>query len=183
MAKEKLCNISFRMNIEWDEHDLEWHAIKHQNIENSNIDDTVSRLKDTVRNLIPQMKDELNKFSDNAIVEIKVDSIYSGSVIALFTVIWDAAKTVKDAYDIVKMITDVSELFMKSQLKEKIGYKFHIYTYSLNKADERKTHSTGVVSAPIIKRDAFFYYLLIANIAQAVIIGALVFGAVTKMYF
>ena len=33
------------------------------------------------------------------------------------------------------------------------------------------------------KRDAFFYYLLIANIALIIIIGVLVFGAVRKVYF
>ena len=33
------------------------------------------------------------------------------------------------------------------------------------------------------KRDAFFYYLLIANIALILIIGVLVFGAVRKVYF
>ena len=33
------------------------------------------------------------------------------------------------------------------------------------------------------KRDAFFYYLLIANIVLLLIIGVLVFGAVRKVYF
>lgn len=33
------------------------------------------------------------------------------------------------------------------------------------------------------KRDAFFYYLLVANIVLLVIVGVLVFGAVKTMYF
>ena len=33
------------------------------------------------------------------------------------------------------------------------------------------------------KRDAFFYYLLTANIVMLLIIGVLVFGAVRKVYF
>lgn len=33
------------------------------------------------------------------------------------------------------------------------------------------------------KRDAFFYYLLVANIVLLVIVGVLVFGAVKTVYF
>lgn len=33
------------------------------------------------------------------------------------------------------------------------------------------------------KRDAFFYYLLVANIILLVIVGVLVFGAVKAVYF
>ena len=33
------------------------------------------------------------------------------------------------------------------------------------------------------KLDAFFYYLLVANIVLLVIVGALVFGAIRTVYF
>lgn len=33
------------------------------------------------------------------------------------------------------------------------------------------------------KRDAFFYYLLVANVILLVIVGVLVFGAVKTVYF
>ena len=146
----------------------------------------ISYLKNTIVEIMPQMKDELNKFADNAIKEVRVDSLYDGSVIALITVIWEVAKTVKDAYDIAKMIEEVSQLFMQSKLKEKLKDDFYVNSYVLNFDDKKyknQKHPTQAEKVVFKKRDGFFYYLLAANIVQAVIIGALVFKAVMKVYF
>ena len=184
MAKKRLSNISFRIRIDWNEEEPRWikNSCRVSFNDNLNIDPILS-LQHTVKDNISLMKDELNKFCDNAIEDVKVDSIYDGSIIALFTVIWDAAKTAKDAYDIVKMVTEVSELFMRGKLKEKYGYRFAVDTHPINKSEKNNRNVDNQISYPIVKRDAFFYYLLIANIAQAIIIGTLVFGAVTKLYF
>ncbi|MCQ2514905.1 MAG: hypothetical protein MJ089_07455 [Ruminococcus sp.] len=97
----------------------------------------IEYLKDIVVELIPLMKSEFNTYFDDVIVDVKANSIYEGSIIALFTVIWDTAKTVKDAYDIIKMVNEVSELFMRSKLKEEFENKFYIHTVSINKSDKR----------------------------------------------
>ena len=195
LQEEKTQSLSFEMHIQWEEtseRNPKWNKRLYNDMERNRNDDMyeddfpISYLKNTIVGIMPQMKDELNKFADNAIKEIRVDSFYDGSVIALLTVIWDTAKTVKDAYDIAKMIREVSQLFMKSKLKEKLKDDFYVNSYVLNFDDKKyknQKHPTQAEKVVLKKRDGFFYYLLAANIAQALIIGALVFKAVMKVYF
>ena len=48
--------------------------------------------------------------------------------------------------------------------------------------EEKMPWDRSVVSS-VEKHDAFFYYLLVANIVLLVIVGVLVFGAVRTVFF
>lgn len=186
MVKSKKQTLSFRIHIRWNYEDAiaynQREYVDRSRCQEENIFE--KDLRAAVTDILPQMKGELNKFADGAIEEVKVQSIYEGSIIALFSVVWNTANTVKDAYDIAHMVRDVSELFAKGKLKEKMKCSFDVDTYGLQSERDRDKFPVRSVSTKMLyRRDTFFYYLLVANILEAIIIGALVFGAVMKVYF
>lgn len=138
-----------------------------------------------------EIKGELSKYIDLAVLDVQVQSVYEGSIEVLFTVILnflDLVGELKDLYDAIILIREISERYIGRRLKEEYGDYFRVrvntilpgeYSYRFIRNNTKEKIET--VSSP--KRDAFFYYLLIVNIILILVVGMLVFGAVQKVYF
>ena len=91
-------------------------------------------------------------------------------------------------YDAVKLIREIAGKHVAMKLKNEYGDYFIVKVDAVSPDiyDHRYGREFMVGKSEMdenSKRDVFFYYLLIANIALILIIGILVFGAVRKVYF
>lgn len=91
-------------------------------------------------------------------------------------------------YDAVRLIREISERHINKKLSDRFGRHFTVDTYVVVpeyrdhwQLEEKMIGVRGDSSAA--KWNAFFYYLLVANIVLLVIVGVLVFGAVKAVYF
>lgn len=123
--------------------------------------------------------------------EVQVQAVYEGSIEILFTVILnflDLVGELKNLYDIVKLICELSERHINKKLSDRFGRHFKVDTYVIVPYEDRYLwHEENKMYMQrdnnIEKRDAFFYYLLVANIVLLMIVAVLVFGAVKVVYF
>lgn len=147
---------------------------------------------EAVRIINSELKSHLQKYTDICIDEVQVQAVYEGSIEIIYTVILGFLSLVsglKDLYDAVHLIREISEHHINKKLSDRFGRHFKVDTYVIVPESrdfwrlEEKMRWSCSVGRNKEKRDAFFYYLLVANIVLLVIVGVLVFGAVKTMYF
>ena len=151
-----------------------------------------SDILETIKTAInAELKEELSKYTNLKVSDVQVQAVYEGSIEVVFTVVLSFLELVgglKDLYDAVKLIREIAGKHIAMKLKNEYGDYFIVnmdavspdiydHRYAREFTEGKSEMDEG------FKRDAFFYYLLIANIALILIIGVLVFGAVRKVYF
>lgn len=146
---------------------------------------------EAVRIINSELKPEMQKYTDISIEEVQVQAVYEGSIEIIYTVILSFLNLVsglKDLYDAVHLICEISERHINKKLSDRFGRHFKVDTYVIVpeykdhwRLEEKMIGAQGDSSAA--KRDAFFYYLLVANIVLLVIVGMLVFEVVKTVYF
>lgn len=151
-----------------------------------------SDILETIKTAInAELKEELSKYTNLKVSDVQVQAVYEGSIEVVFTVVLSFLELVgglKDLYDAVKLIREIAGKHIAMKLKNEYGDYFIVsmdavspdiydHRYARKFTEGKSEMDEGS------KRDAFFYYLLIANIALILIIGVLVFGAVRKVYF
>ena len=151
-----------------------------------------SDIVETIKTAInAELKEELSKYTNLEVSDVQVQAVYEGSIEVVFTVVLSFLELVgglKDLYDAVKLIREIAGKHIAMKLKNEYGDYFivNMDAVSPDIYDHRYAGKFTVEKSEMdesSKRDAFFYYLLIANIALILIIGVLVFGAVRKVYF
>lgn len=138
-----------------------------------------------------ELKPGLQKYTDISIEEIQVQTVYKGSIEIIYTVILGFLNLVgglKDLYDAVRLIREISERHINKKLSDRFGRHFKVDTYVIVPESKdywrfEEMRWDWRVDRGVEKRDAFFYYLLVANIRLLIIVGVLVFGAVKAVYF
>ena len=146
---------------------------------------------ETERIINNDLKDELQKYTSLSIQEVQTQSVYEGSIEIIFTVILSFLELVgglKDLYDAVYLLKEIAERHINKKLSNKFGNHFRVDTYVIAPREEdywrfEKRYMVEQGSNGEVKRDAFFYYLLVANVVLLLIVGVLVFGAVKTVYF
>lgn len=149
----------------------------------------ILKITDTAINA--ELKEELSKYTNLKVSDVQVQAVYEGSIEVIFTVVLDFLNLVgglKDLYDAVKLIRKIAEQHITKKLKNEYGDYFIVKVDAVSPdlydlRYDRKFIVGKLEMDESSKRDAFFYYLLIANIVLLLIIGVLVFGAVRKVYF
>ena len=146
---------------------------------------------EAIRIINSELKSELQKYTPISIKEVEAQAVYEGSIEIIYTVVLgflDLVGGLKDLYDAVRLIKEISERHINKKLSDRFGRHFKVDTYVIVpeyrdqwRLEEEMIGAQGGVSAA--KRDAFFYYLLVANIVLLIIVGVLVFGAVKTVYF
>ena len=122
---------------------------------------------------------------------MQTQSVYEGSIEIIFTVVLSFLELVgglKDLYDSVHLISEISERHIKKKLSDKFGNHFRVDTYVIAQREEdywrfEKRYTVVQVNEEKPQRDTFSYYLLVANIVLLLIVGVLMFGAVKTVYF
>jgi len=145
-----------------------------------------------------ELKDECEQFIDIPIIDIKVKSVYEGSIELFFVVIFGVIATmasIKDLHDSLDFLRTLAEKKLEKRFREKYGDYFKI---NINKQIPRNTDYYDDLKyvrrhglAPFFwsqhegksKRDGFFWYLVVSNLVLLAIVVALVANAVKKMYF
>ena len=149
----------------------------------------ILKITDTAINA--ELKEELSKYTNLKVSDVQTQAVYEGSIEVIFTVVLDFLNLVgglKDLYDAVKLIRKIAEQHITKKLKNEYGDYFIVKVDAVSPdlydlRYDRKFIVGKLEMDESSKRDAFFYYLLIANIVLLLIIGVLVFGAVRKVYF
>lgn len=146
---------------------------------------------EAVRIINNDFKPEFQKYTTISIKEVQVQAVYEGSIEIIYTVILSLLSFVsglKDLYDAVHLIREISEKEINKKLSDRFGRHFRVDTYVI--APESRDHWRVEGKVMDVRRensekqhDAFFYYLLVANIVLMIIVGVLVFGAVRAVYF
>lgn len=136
------------------------------------------------------LKPELQKYTDISVKEVEAQAVYEGSIEIIYTVVLgflDLVGGLKDLYDAVQLIKEISERHINKKLSDRFGRHFKVDTYVIVPDEhwqfEKEMLGNCSVDGSEEKRDAFFYYLLVANIVLLIIVGVLVFGAVKIVYF
>ena len=137
------------------------------------------------------LKPELQRCTNLTIQEVQTQFIYEGSIEIIFTVIlsfFNLIGGLKDLYDTVHLIESIAEKQINKRLNDKFGNYFSVDTYAIApRTYERyyleKGHTIEQNRNEAPPRDAFFYYLLVANIVLLLIMIALVLVAVKRVYF
>ena len=92
-------------------------------------------------------------------------------------------------YDAVHLIREISERHINKKLSDRFGRHFKVDTYVIVPESrdywrlEEKMRWNWKADNNVEKRDAFFYYLLVANIVLMVIVGVLVLPTDKTVYF
>ena len=146
---------------------------------------------EAIRIINSELKSELQKYTSISIKEVEAQAVYDGSIEIIYSVVLgflDLVGGLKDLYDAVRLIKEISERHINKKLSDRFGRHFKVDTYVIVpeyrdqwRLEEKMIGVRGHGSEA--KRDAFFYYLLVANIILLVIVGVLVFGAVKTVYF
>lgn len=155
-------------------------------------------VNEAVRTINTELKPELQKYTDIPVEEVQVQAVYEGSIEIIYSFILgflDLVGGLKDLYDAVRLIREISERHINKKLSDRFGRHFKVDTYVIVPDDRRcreymehwrfenEMNGNQRLDGNGIKRDAFFYYLLVANIVLLIIVGILVFGAVRTVYF
>jgi hypothetical protein len=151
-----------------------------------------------------ELPGECRQYIDIPIIKIEVKGTHEGSLVVFFTVLFNTLQVIsgiKDVYDCIELIRELSEERVERRLREAYGDYFDVATIiriPRDRYDER--HFREMLCngryVPIFvsdpqpngyysqqKRDAFFYYLLVANIILFGIIVLLVIKALMKLYW
>lgn len=137
------------------------------------------------------LKPEFQKYTDDTIKEVQVQAVYESSREIIYTVVLsfiNLTSGLKDLYDAVHLICEISERYINKKQSDRFGRHFKVDTYVIVPESrdywrlEEKMRWKWGVDNNVEKRDAFFYYLLVANIVLLVIVGVLVFGTVKAVY-
>lgn len=134
---------------------------------------------------------ELQKYTDISVKEVEAQAVYEGSIEIIYSVVLgflDLVGGLKDLYDAVRLIREISERHIDKKLSDSFGRHFKVDTYVIVPESRdywRLEENVMAVrrDSNVEKRDAFFYYLLVANIVLLIIAVVLVFGAVKTVYF
>lgn len=149
-------------------------------------------VNEAIRIINSDLKLELQKYTDIFIKEVQVQAVYDGSIEIIYTVIlgfFNLIGGIKDLYDVVHLICEISERHINKKLSDRFGRHFKVGAYVIVPESrdywrvEEKMRCNWNMDRGMEKRDAFFYYLLVANIVLLLIVGVLVFGAVKTVYF
>lgn len=196
MKKQKLYKAVFRTKIDFRYNDepqkplLPGHSyyLNEGSNEKVSYDDIAN---ETVRIINTELKPELQKYTDISVKEVEIQAVYEGSIEIIYTVVLGFLNLVsglKDLYDAIHLICEISERHVNKKLSDKFGRHFKVYTYVIVpeykehwRLEEKMMGAQG--DSNVGKRDVFFYYLLVANIVLLIIISILVFGAVKAVYF
>lgn len=192
--KKKQYKAAFRTRIDFKNDErhqkplLPGHSYYLENERKVSYTDISDEAERTINN---DLKAELQKYMNLPIHEVQTQSVYEGSIEIIFTVVLSFLELVgglKDLYDAVHLIREISERYINKKLSDKFGKHFRVDTYVIAPREEDYWHFEkrymvvqGNEEKP--QRDAFFYYMLIANIVLLIIVGILVFGAVKAVYF
>jgi hypothetical protein len=146
---------------------------------------------------------ELQELIDWPIKEVKVNRTYEGSLIVVFSVLFNIYQFIGGIAgfrDTLKLIESTVQRHMKKRLADEFstnGYfevsvnseKDRDYGYMLEKMFHFGMKGRGAFPVPVYeagyrpRRDGLFWYLLISNIVLLIIIGILVGKAVFSMYW
>lgn len=147
---------------------------------------------EAVRIINSALKPELQKYISIYIKEVEAQAVYEGSIEIIYSVVLgflDLVGGLKDLYDAVRLIKEISERHINKKLSDRFGRHFKVDTYVIvPEYRDQWWLEDGMprgrrLDSKVEKRDAFFYYLLVANIVLLIIVVALVFGAVRTVYF
>lgn len=196
MKKQKLYKAVFRTKIDFRYNDEPQrpllpgrsYYLNEGSNEKVSYDDIAN---ETVRIINTELKPELQKYTDISVKEVEIQAVYEGSIEIIYTVVLGFLNLVsglKDLYDAIHLICEISERHVNKKLSDKFGRHFKVYTYVIVpeykehwRLEEKMMGAQG--DSNVGKRDVFFYYLLVANIVLLIIISILVFGAVKAVYF
>lgn len=149
------------------------------------------------------MKRELQELIDLPIKEVKVNRTYEGSLIIVFSVLFNIYQFIGGIAgfrDTLKLIENVVERHMKKRFNDEFytdGY-FEVnahaetdrdYGYMLDELFHFRVKGRGAFPIPTYnssyrpERDGLFWYLLISNIILLILVGILVWKAVVNMYW
>lgn len=140
-----------------------------------------------------ELNKELKKYIECSNLDIRVQAVYDGSIVVFFTALLsflDLVGGLKDLYEVVTIIKEISEHYVNKRLNEEFNSYFRVDTviiatarcnYGYECIKEEMTESSGENQK--LQRDTFFYYLLTMNIILVLILGMLVGRAVQSMYF
>ncbi|MCL2671680.1 MAG: hypothetical protein FWF10_06560 [Clostridiales bacterium] len=159
---------------------------------------TYDELKElAIRIINEELLNECEQF-DIPVLDIKVKSIYEGSIELFFTVLFGVVAgvaAIKDLHDSIEFLRTLAEKKLLKRFRDKYGDYFRIdvkrhiprdtrfyddFDY-LQKQRACSIHQFKNDERP--KRDGFFYYLLISNVVLLAILIALIASAVMKVYF
>ena len=171
------------------------YHLKEDSNEKVSYDDIANEV---VRIINSDLKPEFQKYTDISIEEVQVQAVYEGSIEIIYSVVLgflDLVGGLKDLYDAVHLIQEISERHINKKLCDRFDRHFKVDTYVIVPDDRRcreymehwrfenEMNGNQRLDGSGIKRDAFFYYLLVANIVLMIIVGILVFGTVRTVYF
>ncbi len=191
--KEIKAVYSLHIDFKYKEGEGERYTLKpgHSYNLNNNVKVSYNDIVNGVIEIInTELEKELKKYDSLFVKKIEYVETFEGSIEILFTAILqvlDVAGNLMSLYDIVKLIKDITDRFMNKQLKKYYGDHFFATTSILapNRDYWRFEHGREKIQVKRERglRDAFFYYLLIANIVLLIIVAVLVAGAVKTVYF
>lgn len=160
------------------------YSLKNNKVSYNDIVDRVIKIIST------DLEKELKKYDSIFLKKIEYVEVYEGSIEILFTAILqvlDVAGNLMSLYDIVKLIRDITDRYMNKQLRKYYADLFFAKTSILAPNYDYLKFEHGREEIQVNRergsRDAFFYYLLIANIVLLIIVAVLVSGAVKTVYF
>lgn len=143
-----------------------------------------------------EIADELRVLIDIPIKEIKVNRTYEGSLIIVFSVLFNLFQFISSIAgfrDTIKLIENTVYRHMKKRLNDEFTTEGYFTIEVRSERDDSYSYfvENNCGSIPVsfsntrsqAKRDGLFWYLLISNIVLLVIIGILVGKAVLKMYW
>lgn len=181
--------IDFKNDEEQSRHLRPGQSYYFENQQGVSYSDIVNEAERIINN---DLKGELQKYMILSIQEVQTQSVYEGSIEIIFTVVLSFLELMgglKDLYDVVHLVTEIAERHINRKLSDKFGNHFRVDTYVIapREDDFWRFEKRYIVSreskGEIPQRDAFFYYLLVANVVLLLIVGVLVFGAVKAVYF
>ena len=164
------------------------YYLKGSSNERVSYDDIVNEAVLIINN---NLKSELQKYTFILIEEVQVQAVYEGSIEIIYSVVIGFLELVgglKDFYDTVQLIREVGERHINKKMSDRFGRHFEVDTYVIVPEKnylhlEEKMMDGYRMNNDMVKRDAFFYYLLVANIVLLILVFMLVFNAVKALYF
>lgn len=196
MKKQKLYKAVFRTKIDFRYNDEPQKPLlpgrSYYLNEGSNEKVSYNDIADeAVRIINSDLKPELQKYTDISVKEVEIQAVYEGSIEIIYTVVLGFLNLVsglKDLYDAIHLICEISERHVNKKLSDKFGRHFKVDTYVIAPREEdywrfEKRYMAEQGNNREVERDVFFYYLLVANVVLLMIVGVLVFEAVRTVYF
>ena len=185
--KERTEMVSYRMHVDFRlDESMKQRKLLPGNVyylgpneQRATYEDIVFLVSDVINT---ELVSELQKFIDDDQLEVKVQSVYEGSIEVLFTVAMNALTIASGVHDVIELIAKLSEKFVEKQLNYSYGKCFEVTVYSMPRSHFREPLVLEHKPATF-RKDIFFWYLLIMNVVLMVLLGVLVFGAVEQMYF